>query len=331
MPLIGYHASHEQFSPSELLQYVQAAEQAGFDGAMCSDHFHPWLPSQAHSAFAWSWLGAALQATNLSFGVVNAPGYRYHPAIIAQAAATLAYMYPGRFWMAVGSGEALNEAITGERWPYKQERNARLRESVEIMRALWRGETVTHHGLVRVEEAKLYTRPAEPPMIFAAAVSEQTARWAGEWADGLITIAAPPEEAAKVADAFRERAPDKPLLMQVQVAWADSDDKAVNLARERWPIVAISGDVLWDLRQPEHFQAAIENADPSVYRENMLATSSIDEIVERMSRYVEIGFERLYLHQVGPDQHRFIETFAERVLPQVRESSAGAQQPTRLL
>jgi coenzyme F420-dependent glucose-6-phosphate dehydrogenase len=322
VPVIGYHASHEQFSPSDLLKYVQAAEEAGFDGAMCSDHFHPWVPGQDNSAFAWSWLGAALQATGLSFGVVNAPGQRYHPAIIAQAAATLAFMYPGRFWMAVGSGEALNEAITGDRWPYKEERKARLRECVDIMRALWAGETVTHHGLVTVEQAKLYTRPPQPPELFAAAVSEDTARWAGEWADGLITVGAPLEEAAKVADAFRENAPDKPLLMQIQVAWADSDEQAVKLAREQWPIVALGGDVLWELRQPEHFQAAVENADPSVYRKNMLATSSIDEIVERLGQYIELGFERLYLHQVGPDQQRFIETFADRVLPQVRRSAA---------
>jgi coenzyme F420-dependent glucose-6-phosphate dehydrogenase len=324
VPVIGYHASHEQFSPSDLLEYVQVAEQAGFDGAMCSDHFHPWVPSQDNSAFAWSWLGAALQATDLSFGVVNAPGYRYHPAIVAQAAATLAFMYPGRFWLAVGSGEAVNESITGQRWPYKAERNARLRECVDIMRALWQGETVTHHGLVTVEQARLYTRPSDPPKLFAAAVSEQTARWAGEWADGLITVAAPPEAAARVADAFREQAPDKPLLMQVQIAWADSDEEASKLAKQQWPIVAVSGDVLWELRQPEHFQAAVENADESVYRENMLATSSIDQIVERMSRYIELGYERLYLHHVGPDQRRFIETFADRVLPQVRRSAAAA-------
>ncbi len=152
MTLIGYHASHEQYPPSELLAYVRAADAAGFQGVMCADHFHPWLEENGHSGFAWSWLGAALQATSFPFGVVNAPGDRYHPAIIAQAAATLAEMFPGRFWMAAGSGEALNEHITGNRWPPKPERNERLRECVDIMRALWRGETVTHYGRVTVEE-----------------------------------------------------------------------------------------------------------------------------------------------------------------------------------
>src|SRR5918997_6060747 len=128
MTRFGYHCSHEQYPPSELLENVQAAEAAGFEGAMCSDHFHPWTDAQGHSGFAWSWLGAALQATSLSFGTVNAPGDRYHPAIVAQAAATLAEMFPDRFWLAIGSGEALNEAITGARWPAKRERDARLRE-----------------------------------------------------------------------------------------------------------------------------------------------------------------------------------------------------------
>src|SRR5919112_2448835 len=126
-----YHCSHEQHAPSALLSYVRAAEAAGFAAAMCSDHFHPWTDAQGQSGFAWSWLGAALQATSLSLGTVNAPGARYHPAIIAQAAATLAEMFPGRFWFAIGSGEALNEAITGDAWPVKAERNARLQECAE--------------------------------------------------------------------------------------------------------------------------------------------------------------------------------------------------------
>ena len=158
---------------------------------MCSDHFAPWSTRQGESGFAWSWLGAALQATSLSFGVVSAPGQRYHPAIIAQAAATLAQMYPGRFWMALGSGEALNEHITGERWPEKPVRNARLRECVDVMRALFAGETVTHRGLVRVDRARLWTLPETPPPLIGAAVSAATAAWVGGWADGLVTINQP--------------------------------------------------------------------------------------------------------------------------------------------
>ncbi|WP_228059509.1 LLM class flavin-dependent oxidoreductase [Plectonema radiosum] len=140
MPTIGYHASHEQFKPSELLKWVQMAEQAGFTLALSSDHFYPWSEQQGQSGFAWSWLGAAMQATpTVSYRVVCAPGQRYHPAIIAQAAATLAEMFPNRFWLTVGSGQALNEHITGEHWPCKSQRNARLKECVDIIRALWGG------------------------------------------------------------------------------------------------------------------------------------------------------------------------------------------------
>lgn len=146
MATIGPHASHELFSPGELLRMVQAAEQAGFGAAMCSDHFHPWTERQGQSGYAWAWLGAALQATRLPFGVVCSPGQRYHPAIIAQAAATLGSMYPGRFWVAFGTGQNLNEHITGAPWPSKPERQERLLEAVGVVRALWAGETVDHES-----------------------------------------------------------------------------------------------------------------------------------------------------------------------------------------
>src|ERR671914_1411867 len=188
MALFGFHASHEQVHPSALLAAVRRAEDAGFDAAMSSDHISPWSARQGHSAFAWSWLGSALQATSLPFGVVNAPGQRYHPVIIAQAIATLSAMYEGRFWTALGSGENSNEHITGERWPRKELRNARLLECVEIIRALLAGEEVSHDGLVTVDRAKVWTRPETMPKLIGAAVSVETARWVGGWADGLITI-----------------------------------------------------------------------------------------------------------------------------------------------
>ncbi len=165
--MIGYQASHEQFKPSELLDYAAQAKQAGFSSIHCSDHFHPWSSRQGNSGFAFSWLGASLQRTNLPHGSVCAPGQRYHPAIVAQAIATLGEMFPDRFWIALGSGEALNERITGEKWPSKNDRNARLLECVEIMRRLLAGETVTHEGRVTVEEARLYTIPKKSPPLFA--------------------------------------------------------------------------------------------------------------------------------------------------------------------
>src|SRR5262245_15710112 len=149
MTRFAWHASHEQVPPDILLAAARKAEQVGFDGAMSSDHFSPWSERQGQSAFAWTWLGAAMQATSLPFGVVNAPGQRYHPAIIAQAIGTLGVLYPGRFWAALGTGEYSNEHITGEAWPRKEVRNARLRESVDVIRDLLTGEEVSRDGLVK--------------------------------------------------------------------------------------------------------------------------------------------------------------------------------------
>src|ERR671916_168193 len=204
MTVYGIHASHEQIPPTDLLAAVVAAERAGFEAAMCSDHFSPWSARQGQSAFAWAWLGAALQATSLPFGVVNAPGQRYHPAIIAQAIGTLGAMYPGRFWAALGSGEASNEHITGDGWPRKDVRNRRLEECVDVIRALLRGEEVSHDGLVRVDRARIWTMPDEPPLLLAAAVSAETAAWAADWADGIITIHQPADALRSLLGAYRD-------------------------------------------------------------------------------------------------------------------------------
>ena len=312
----AYHASHEQFPPSALLDFVQRAEAAGFGAAMCSDHFLPWSEAQGESGFAWSWLGAALQATQLPFGVVCAPGYRYHPAIVAQAAATLAEMYPDRFWIAVGSGERLNEHITGEAWPPKAERNDRLRECVDIMRALWAGETVTHRGLVHVEEARLYTRPASPPLVFGAALSEQTAEWLGGWADGLITASAPPAKLKRIMDAFRNGGGEgKPLALQIKLSYASTDAEALAGAHEQWRSVVFDSNVLAELRMPAEFDAAAQRISPEEMYDFVKISSDTARHTDWIREYAELGFDRLYLHNVHRDQHRFIDDFGEHVLP----------------
>lgn len=314
--MIGYHASHEENGPTDLLRYVQLAEKAGFSAAMCSDHFHPWGEQQGHSAFAWSWLGAAMQATDLSFGTVNAPGQRYHPAVIAQAAATLAYMFPSRFWVAVGSGEALNESITGDPWPLKSLRNDRLLECVQVMRALWAGETVTHHGLVTVEEAKLYTRPAEPPMIVGAAITSATARWMGDWADALITVAGSRQEMQQVIDAFRAGGgAEKPIFLQVHLASASDEREAQQQAMDRWRFSALDTTVLADLRRPAQFDAASSHVRLEDLSGSVRISPDPARHLEWLQEDVEMGYERIYLHEVGPDQERFIDLFGERVLP----------------
>jgi coenzyme F420-dependent glucose-6-phosphate dehydrogenase len=316
MTTLGYHASHEQFAPSALLEFVQRAESAGFTAAMCSDHFHPWSEVQGESGYAWSWLGAALQATELTFGVVCAPGYRYHPAVIAQAAATLAEMYPDRFWMAAGSGERLNEHITGEAWPPKQMRNDRLRECVHVMRALWAGETVTHHGLVQVEEARLYTQAASAPRVFGAALTEVTAEWLGSWADGLITVSAPVEKVKRVIDAFRHGGGSgKPLLLQMKLAYAKSDTAALQGAHEQWRTVVFDSAVLAELRMPAEFDAASKLVKPEEMHAFVHVSSDVGRHADWIRSYAELGFDTLYLHNVHADQRRFIEDFGEHVLP----------------
>lgn len=315
--MIGYHCSHEQFRPSELLGYVRQAEAAGFQAAMCSDHFYPWSERQGQSGFAWSWLGAALQATNLSFGVVNAPGQRYHPAIIAQAAATLAELFPGRFWVALGSGQYLNEHITGERWPSKPERNARLLEAAQVMRALWAGETVDHRGHFRLEAARLYTRPAEPPLIVGAAITPETAGWVAGWADALVTVVQPREKMRAVIEAFRAGGgARKPMFLQAQTSYAPSDEDARASALENWRQSALASKVLSDLREPAQFDEAAKY----VRAEDLTIRMSAD--LQRHIAWLQddlaLGFERIYIHNVNREQERFIQAFGERVLPALR-------------
>jgi probable non-F420 flavinoid oxidoreductase len=319
-PTIGYHASHEQLPPSELLRCVVAAEQAGFQAAMCSDHFAPWGTRQGHSGFAWSWLGAALQATRLTFGVVNAPGQRYHPAVVAQAAATLSEMFPGRFWMALGSGEASNEHITGDRWPAKPERTARLGEAVEVIRALLAGETVSHDGLVRVDRARLWTLPERPPMLAGAAVSAETAAWVGGWADALITLNQPHDRLRAVVDAFREGGGEgKPLCLQVHLSWAADDDTALAVAYDQWRTNVFDSTVAFELELPEQFEAAARFVAPEDVRSAVLVSADLGRHAAWLHGYAELGFDRIYLHEVGQGEHqqRFIDAFGSRVIPAV--------------
>lgn len=317
--MIGYHASHEQYAPGALLDWVRAAEAAGFDAGMCSDHYFPWNDQQGESGFAFSWLGAALQATSLSFGSVCAPGQRYHPAIVAQAAATLAAMFPGRYWIALGSGQYLNEHITGTGWPVKAERNARLREAVEVIRALWAGETVSHDGTFKVEDACLYTRPEEAPLIAGAAVTAETARWVAEWADVLITVDRPTDELREVVDAFREGGgADKPMYLQMQLSFAPTEDEALRAAHDEWGTNVLDSSLLTDLRMPRDFEAAAEHVRPEDVRGSVRVSHESGRHAEWIRGALDLGFDRVYLHNVHRDQERFIRVFGEEVLPQLR-------------
>jgi probable non-F420 flavinoid oxidoreductase len=318
MPVIGLHCSHEQIAPSRLLAHVREAEAAGFRAAMSSDHFSPWSERQGESGFAWSFLGAALEATGLPFGVVNAPGQRYHPAIVAQAAATLCELFPGRLWVALGTGEASNEHITGERWPAKAERNARLRECVDVMRALFEGEVVDHDGLVRVDRARLWTLPEQPPSLIGAAVTPETARWCGGWADGLVTINQPRDTLERVIAAFREGGGDgRPIHLQVHLSWATSEDEAVQVAHDQWRTNVFGPPLCWDLQTVEQFDLAAAHVRPEDMRESVLISADPGRHADWLRELAELGFEEIHLHHVGQDLSPFIDAFGEHVLPEL--------------
>lgn len=320
MTVIGYHASHEQFTPSELLDFVRLAEQAGFSAVMSSDHFAPWSPAQGEAGFAWSWLGAALQATTrLTFGSIAVPvGFRYHPAIIAQATATLADMFPGRFqWIAAGSGQALNEQGLSGVWPEKEVRNQRLLEGVRIMRELWRGATITREtGPIPLSDAKLWTRPPHPLQIWGAALTPPTARWVGGWADGLMTISQPADKLRELIAAFRNGGGEgKPLFLQVHLSWAPTDAEALENAYEQWRSNAIDADLAENLQTPEQFVSATQTVRREDMNKYVLISSSLQQHAEWIGAYAELGFEHIFLHNVGRNQPRFIQSFGEYVLP----------------
>lgn len=257
-----------------------------------------------------------MQATSLPFGVVCAPGQRYNPAIIAQAAATLEEMFPNRFWISVGSGQSLNESITGDIWPVKSERNARLKECVDVMRALWAGETVTHYGRVCVEGAKLYTRPEHPPQLIGAAVTAKTAEWLASWVDGLITISRPPEQLQEVVDAFhRGGGEGKPMYLKVQLSYAQDEATARQGAHEQWRNNIFDNHLMTELRSPAQFDAAGQFVKPDELDGFIRISADPQQHIDWLQKDIELGFSRLLLHNVNRDQERFIEVFGEKVLP----------------
>jgi probable non-F420 flavinoid oxidoreductase len=324
--IIGYHASHEQFSPAELLDLAQLAQSQGFEAVSSSDHFQPWTHAQGHSGHSWSWLGAALASTDLPFGVVCAPGQRYHPAVLAQAGATLAQMFPGRLWIAVGSGQLLNEGITGDKWPPKAQRNERLKECVDIMRALWSGQTVTHRGLVTVESARLYDLPDEPPRIIGAALSPETAAWVGSWADGLITVSKPPGELQQMVDAFRDGGGrDKPLYLKAQISYARNPDQAVAGAFDQWRANLFDSPVQTRLAGPDEFELAAEFVAPDDLFEHVRISADLHEHLDWIRADLEMGFEQIYLHNVNRSQRQFVEDFGASVLPELVGVDTGRE------
>lgn len=318
MTEIGYTLSSEEHLPNDLVAFARRAEEAGFTFALISDHFHPWTDSQGQSPFVWSVLGGVAQVTErLRIGTgVTCPLIRMHPAIVAQAAATVGCMMPGRFFLGVGTGENLNEHITGQRWPAIAERLEMLEEAVEVIRRLWEGGYQHHRGRhYHVENARIYTLPDPLPKIHVAASGPSSAHLAGRIGDGLISVA--PNET--VVENFEEAGGNgKPRYAQVHVCYATDEAEAVRTAHEWWPNTGLPGQLGQELAIPKYFEQAAQLVTPDHIRENVVCGPDVERYVEAVREYVDAGFDHVYLHQIGPDQEAFLDFSEHELLPKLR-------------
>jgi G6PDH family F420-dependent oxidoreductase len=320
----GYALSSEEHSPSDLVRHARLAEDAGFEFALISDHFHPWIDRQGNSPFVWSVLGGIANATEkLRVGTgVTCPTIRIHPAIIAQAAATTAAMMPGRFFFGVGTGENLNEHILGDRWPDWDIRARMLTEAVGVIRELWKGEVTSFEGeFFEVENARLYTLPDDPIDIMVAASGPRAAELAGVLGDGLIATA-PESETIKAFDAGRPKS-KRPHYGQVTVCWGRDERRARKVAHEMWPTAAIPGEAGQELPNPAHFEQLAKIVTEDMIADLVVCGPDVERHVEAIQKYVDAGFDHVYVHQIGPNQDEFIEAYARDVLPEVRQTSTA--------
>lgn len=326
---IGYAAMLEQFHPTEAVELSAYAESRGFSGVMAADHFQPWVPAQGQSAFVWNVLAALGERTTGDIGPgVTAPTFRWHPAMVAQASATLAAMYPGRHWLGLGSGEALNEHVVARYWPEAPERINRMFEAIEIINKLFSassaGRDTKYSGqYYKLESTRLWTMPEIPPQILVATAGPVTAKRAGRHADGLITVGAPLEKISglfgKFDDGAREAGKDPsrmPRVLQVHLSWALTDEQAMANALTEWP----NGGMRFpkaDIRSPHDFEQMAKLVRPEDFTGRMVVSADPDVHRAAIQKYVDLGFDRVYLHNVGRNQREWIDVFARDVLPKL--------------
>ncbi|WP_375487300.1 TIGR03557 family F420-dependent LLM class oxidoreductase [uncultured Jatrophihabitans sp.] len=320
---IGYFLSCEEYAPESLIQQARWAEEAGFESLWISDHFHPWTDEQGQSPFVWSMIGAISQVTSLPVTTaVTCPTVRIHPAIVAQAAATSAVLTEGRFILGIGSGEALNEHVTGARWPATGTRLDMLRESVEVMRALWQGDFVDHHGEhYTVENARLYTLPDTPPPVYVSAFGDKAATLAGEIGDGLVTI--PPD--ADLIRTFRDSGgAGKPVHAGYKVCWGPDAAACVSTVRSMWPNDALPGELAQQLSSPKHFEQAGQLVTEQMIDESVACGDDVDRHLDAFRPYVEAGVDVVHVDQMGgkrqgSELEGFFAFYRDEMLPRMRE------------
>lgn len=314
---LGYFLSCEEHSPAELVEQARLAEDAGFAGLWISDHFHPWVDEQGHSPFVWAVIGAIAQATSQMkvTTAVTCPTVRVHPAIVAQAAATCAVMLDGRFALGVGSGEALNEHILGDRWPVASERLEMLEEAVAVIRLLWEGGVQSHRGRhYRVDHARIYDLPAQPPPILVSGFGPQSIALAARIGDGYVTTM---PDADAIAQFRREAggAQGKLVAAGAKVCWGEDEAEARATAFRLWPTEGLGGELPQVLPTPAHFEQAVELVSEEKVAETVPCGPDLERQVELFARYERAGVEELYVSQIGPTDERFFETYANEVLP----------------
>lgn len=316
---LGYALSSEEHGPHDLTDYAVRAEEVGFDFASISDHFHPWISQQGNAPFVWSTLGAIARETeDIDLGVgVTCPIVRIHPANVAQATATVASMFEEsdqQFYFGVGTGENLNEHVTGEDWPPHHVRLEMLEEAVDVIRKLWTGQQVNHRGdHYTVENAKLFTTPDENPPVCVSAYGDQTAKAAAEWGDGFWSVG--PQE---VVQTFEENGGEGPKLGQLTVCYAENEDEAVETAHTWWPNSVLPGQLATELEIPKFFEQACQMVSKEDVREaeSIVTDPDPQTHVENVQQFVDEGYDHIYVHQVGPNQEDFFEFYDENVLPE---------------
>jgi coenzyme F420-dependent glucose-6-phosphate dehydrogenase len=318
MPVqLGYTLSSEEHPPNDLVRNARAAEEAGFEFATISDHFHPWVDAQGESPFVWSVIGGVAQSTErIRLGTgVTCPTVRIHPAIVAQAAATSQVMMEGRFFLGVGTGEELNEHVTGARWPNPKERLEMLEEAIEILRLLWQGGYQSHHGPhYTVEQARIFTLPDEPPPIAVAASKANAAKLAGRLGDALISVA-PDQE---LVQEFEQAGGNgKPRYGQLHVCYDEDEERARRTAFEIWPNAAMGGALGQELATTTHYEAVAELLRVEDVVDSVVCGPDPDEHLEQIREYEQAGFTHVFVHQIGREQDGFLRFYAERILPQL--------------
>ena len=326
---IGYAAMLEQFAPTEAVALGAFAESKGFSGVMAADHFQPWVPAQGQSSFVWAVLAALGERTAGDFGPgVTAPSFRWHPAMVAQASATLGAMYPGRHWLGIGSGEALNEHVVGGYWPEVAERINRMFEAVDVIKKLFAasmaGRDVKHSGpFFKLESTRLWTMPDVAPEILVATAGPVTAKRAGRTVDGLITVGAPVDKIAGLFSKFDEgsrevgKDPTKaPKVLQLHLSWAPTYEEALQNALHEWP----NGGMRFpkaDIRSPFEFEQMAKLVRPEDFEGRLLISEDPDVHRAHIQMFADLGFDRIYLHNVGRNQREWLDVFGRDVLPKL--------------